>query len=73
MYGSQSHKVRGAGSRMDRPLVVDGVPGPSAALFAVQEPRLSHDLEVVADGGLSQLQAVGEVANASLAPRGLLQ
>jgi putative flavoprotein involved in K+ transport len=54
-------------------LVVHGEPGPSAAPFAVKEPGLGHDLEVMADSGLPQLQAVGEVAHTCLALRRLFQ
>jgi len=45
------------------------VPDPHPALVAVEEPSVVQDFEVMADGGLGQIERGGEVANAGLAAR----
>src|SRR5690625_6605384 len=44
----------------------DGVVGPLAALVSGEQPGVGEDLEVVGDGGLGQVNWLGEVADACL-------
>jgi hypothetical protein len=58
-----ANKRAEVGKGLSADLVVD----PHATLAAIQEPQFVEHLQVVADGGLSQVEGLGQIAYAGFA------
>lgn len=65
-------ELEGVGDGFDR-VLVDGVEGPSAAAFAVDDAGFGHALQMVGDSWLAQAEWLDEVAGAGLAVLGVEQ